>query len=303
MSLETNISTPPAATGTAGPRGKGSKRLPLAMRLVGTVFGFAGTVAPRPMSSLLRRMLFTPTRLKPKGQARSLLAAARTEEVTIGEFRVFHYWWGGGGPLVLLVHGWSGEAGQMTTFVEPLLAAGYRVLALDLPGHGKSSGRLASVRHFERIFAHIGNTYGKFHGVIAHSLGAAAVTFALSRGFCAERIVFFGPVSRFASIWTYSQRMLNLPKKVMDQVIQRAEEWLEITFDEMEPARLAPSLSAHLLVVHDRGDRESPFEDGTVLVSQWPRARLIATEKLGHTRTLRDADTVRQAVDFVAHSN
>ncbi|MGL4242085.1 MAG: alpha/beta hydrolase, partial [Beijerinckiaceae bacterium] len=42
---------------------------------------------------------------------------------------------------VLLVHGWTGRAAFMQAFAPPLLKEGYDVIALDLPGHGLSSGK------------------------------------------------------------------------------------------------------------------------------------------------------------------
>jgi epoxide hydrolase 4 len=42
------------------------------------------------------------------------------------------------GPAVLLVHGWAVTAYLWRHNILPLAAAGYRVLALDLPGHGLS---------------------------------------------------------------------------------------------------------------------------------------------------------------------
>jgi pimeloyl-ACP methyl ester carboxylesterase len=47
--------------------------------------------------------------------------------------RVFE---GGDGPLVVLVHGMTGNADRWQNSIDPLAAAGYRVLAFDLPGHG-----------------------------------------------------------------------------------------------------------------------------------------------------------------------
>lgn len=303
MTTDTKIAGPGTAVSDAAPSNKAKRKPPLLARIVGGLFAFAGTVAPNTVARIAKHMMFSPTRPKLHESARSILAEARTDELTIGGERVCHYIWGEAGSpgrRVLLVHGWCGDAGQMTAFVEPLRQAGYQVVAIDLPAHGKSSGSTASVKHFEPCIANAAKTYGQFHGVIAHSLGAAAVTFAMSRGFQTERVVFFGPVSRYDSVWKYSQRLMNLPSKVMPLVVQRAQEWLGITFDEMEPALLAPKLATPLLVVHDRGDRESPFEDGTVLVAKWPDAKMLATEKMGHTRALRDPDVVRQVVTFVS---
>src|SRR5215204_454920 len=43
-----------------------------------------------------------------------------------------------GAPPVLLVHGWGASIYMWRSWFEPLAAAGYHVVALDLPGHGLS---------------------------------------------------------------------------------------------------------------------------------------------------------------------
>ena len=47
--------------------------------------------------------------------------------------------------VALLVHGSFGTAAMWATYVEPLVAAGYRVVALDLAGHGNSEGDLTTL--------------------------------------------------------------------------------------------------------------------------------------------------------------
>lgn len=57
--------------------------------------------------------------------------------VTLGGVKV-HYLRAGEGPTVLLVHGLGTSVVTWRQNVDPLVSAGYRVLALDLPGHGDS---------------------------------------------------------------------------------------------------------------------------------------------------------------------
>jgi len=47
------------------------------------------------------------------------------------------YSWGEG-PVVLLTHGWNGRATQLWKFSDPLVDSGFRVVALDMPGHGQA---------------------------------------------------------------------------------------------------------------------------------------------------------------------
>jgi hypothetical protein len=53
-------------------------------------------------------------------------------------------------------------------------------------------------------------------------------------------------------------------------------------------------------VIHDRDDREVGFASGEALARAWRGARLVRTRGLGHRGVLRDAEVVRDAVDFIA---
>lgn len=85
-----------------------------------------------------------------------------TKHVTIDGVRV-HYIDVGEGPVVFLLHGLGSSLITWRLNVEPLVAAGYRVLALDLPGHGDSEkpnylsyDPLAGARLIHRFFEELG---------------------------------------------------------------------------------------------------------------------------------------------------
>lgn len=61
-----------------------------------------------------------------------------------------------------------------------------------------------------------------------------------------------------------------------------------------------PALTTPLLVIHDRGDAEIPWQDGRVIAQAWRGAETLMTDGLGHRRVLRDPDVVAAAVAFVA---
>ena len=69
----------------------------------------------------------------------------------------------------------------------------------------------------------------------------------------------------------------------------------DLTLDALTMGR-----DEHLLVIHDRDDREVSFEHGDQLAARWPNARLLTTHQLGHRRILRDDAVLAAAADAVA---
>ena len=96
----------------------------------------------------------------------------------------------GTGPLVLLLHGWEGQAADLAAFVAPLRQAGFGVLAMDLPAHGASAGQQMSIPQAARALVAVGKALGPLHSAIAHSIGSGVLAEALNAGLSVRRAVF-----------------------------------------------------------------------------------------------------------------
>jgi pimeloyl-ACP methyl ester carboxylesterase len=261
-------------------------------------FKVAGSISPAAAARLGNKLFFTPPRAPLRPEERAVLARGERFSLSVGGQRVVGRVWGEG-PTVLLAHGWGGHSGQMTALVDPAVAAGFRAVAIDLPGHGESAGRLSSLVHFDAALTGAAALWKPLHGIAAHSFGAAASTYALSRGLSARRVVFFAPPVRFDSFWVRFRSSVGVSDEVWRRMMREAESWLEVRFDGIAPFDLAPRMRAPLLVFHDPEDREMAFEEGAELVSRWPGAALRRVEHLGHLRLLRDARCVAEAIDFL----
>jgi pimeloyl-ACP methyl ester carboxylesterase len=259
----------------------------------------ASALTPGAAARVARRLFFTPLRARVRDEERAVLARGERFEMEAGGGRVVGRVWGEG-PPVLLVHGWGGHAGQMTPLVDPAVAAGFRAVALDLPGHGESEGRISSLVHFASALARAASLFGPVHGIAAHSFGAAGTAYAMASGLAAKRAVFFAPPIGFESFWLRFRTGVGLSPGVMDRMLRESEEWLDVRFDGIAPGDVAPRMTAPLLILHDREDREVPFEEGAELARRWPGAELRPVEGLGHLRILRDAGCVAAAVGFLA---
>ncbi|MCP3163244.1 alpha/beta hydrolase [Myxococcus qinghaiensis] len=259
-----------------------------------------GAVAPGLTAAWADRMFRTPRRPHRSKTAEAVLARGQPRMLTLGGEEVAVWSWGVG-PRVLLVHGWSGYGGQLTAFVEPLVAAGFSVVTYDAPGHGQSSGRTSSLPEMAELVADVARATGGPYAVIAHSLGAAATAVAMRDGLKVGRAVFVSPPADPRSGIQAFARAMGLTDGVWMRMEQRIEARFSMRLRDLALPHFVPLLGrVPLHVFHDVGDREVPLVAGEAVASAWPGARLTRTQGLGHHRILYAPEVVSQAVDFLA---
>jgi len=271
--------------------------LPALLRVVlGALHGLS-VVAPRLAVHLAEVLWTSPRRHERPRWESDLLARGEPLVVPFGLGGLRAWSWGQG-PVVLLVHGWEGRGAQLGALVDPLVAAGYRVVAYDAPGHGDSPGRRASIVSFSDALLAAARTVGPVDTIVSHSLGAAATTLALAGGLQARRVAYVAPVDggkgarRFAAF-------MGMSATAQDRLLARVEQRFGLPLEDFTAQELGPRLQVPLLVVHDRWDRVVPFADGEGLARWSPRAELEPVEGLGHMRILRDPQVVARVVDHV----
>jgi pimeloyl-ACP methyl ester carboxylesterase len=274
--------------------GKEPRLLPLA-RLGNRALS---ALAPSLAAGLAERLFLTPPRPRRPAAEIALLATARARPLHVRGRRLEMWTWGSG-PRVLLVHGWGGRGTQLGAFVEPLVAQGFAVVAFDAPGHGAADSGTVTLPEIVAAI-HAVAAGEPLAGLVAHSMGAAASALALVEGLQAGAAVFVGPAADLVAAASRFTETLGFSRDVGERMRRRIEQRVGRPFSAFDVAALAPTLRVPLLVVHDRGDAEVPWQHGLVIARAWPGAELRLTDGLGHRRTLRDPDVVAAGVAFVA---
>jgi pimeloyl-ACP methyl ester carboxylesterase len=203
-------------------------------------------------------------------------------------------WDWGDGPTVLLAHGWAGQAAQLSSFVAPLLDAGFHVATFDQPAHGQSAGRRSDVVGFAEAIRTVAARLAPIHGIIGHSLGATATALALRQGLAVERAVLLAPPSDSAPFAQAFARACGLTPACAQGVVERARRHI---VESAGP--LADTSTARVLVLHDADDAEVPLSHGHAVAAAFPRGRLVRLSGLGHRKLLRDSAVVQAAVGFL----
>ncbi|MET0595001.1 MAG: alpha/beta fold hydrolase [Polyangiaceae bacterium] len=217
------------------------------------------------------------------------------DEVTSLEVNVW-----GRGPAVYLLHGWGGRSSQWSSFVAPLVRAGFTVVAFDAPGHGESAATRTSIPHFAAALDAVVGSVGPARAIIGHSMGGDAASLALWGGLATEKVVFIGSPADPPEYFAGFLRQIGLPEHLHRAIGAKFEREYGFRSHDLtvRPPRHVPDLPA--LVVHDRDDREVSYTNGERIARAFPNATLMSTSGLGHRRILRDESVIDRVVAFVA---
>jgi pimeloyl-ACP methyl ester carboxylesterase len=273
--------------------------LPVALVALRLLFGLSGAVAPALVARILGYFWFRPQRHRPPAREQAQLRHAQYVPMHHAGKRIAVYHWGKG-PTVLLVHGWSGRGGQFSELVEPLVAAGYRVVAFDAPAHGRSDGRETTIPEISEVIVRLASEFSPVHAVIAHSFGVPCVLFALQeQGFAQRVVAFSAPATMEGLVEKFSGTLALSPRTVQflrDTLERRLGEDMWTRFSAQDMAR---SVGLPALIIHDRDDRDVPLREGEAVARAWPHASFLRTEGLGHRRILRDPKVIERVVRFL----
>lgn len=207
-------------------------------------------------------------------------------------------------PLVLLVHGWGGHAGQMLPLAESFAAQGLRPVLLEMPAHGASRGSTGTLPQFARaieyVVARLRQEGFTLRAIVGHSLGATATAYAAARGLPVERLVLIAPAASPPEYTHLFAQVFGLSERTRAAMQRRIEAREGALMPQFEPDAVGSRIRVPTLVLHDRGDSINRFPDGQAYAHAIRGARLQATEGLGHRKILKDAHAIGEAAIFVA---
>ena len=290
----------------------------LALTAMRTGFQFGSAVAPRTTGRIalgLFRRPFDP--MGPNPRKAQVIEAGRTRFAAAESHRIRH---GSGhvqayrflpdptldrGQTVGLVHGWANQAYFMRAFVDGLTAAGFRVVALDLPAHGDSTGRETDPLDGARALQAVAAALGPFDGLVGYSFGGSVTAFAvegrrpLTTALAVKRLALVSAPDAIVDITRRFGAMTGLGKaaqSAFEQVLTRRS---GRSVDDLSVSRIIAKLDLPVLVVHARDDREIPFSDAEALAQASATTRFLPVDGLGHRRILYAPEVVSAVAGFM----
>jgi pimeloyl-ACP methyl ester carboxylesterase len=206
---------------------------------------------------------------------------------------------------VLIAHGWTSEASFMAVFAEQLRRAGFRVVAFDQPGHGKSAQERASLFDCARSLLQVAEALCPVRFVVAHSMGGLAALLAgegqppLPRAHPFERYVLVSTPNRFSTITQEFAEELSLGEAAQRVYERHLERIAHRPLAAFTAANLLAATGRPALVIHARDDAEVVFQNAEEIVAQCPKAELLPVDGLGHRNILFAPPVIRAALSYL----
>lgn len=205
---------------------------------------------------------------------------------------------------VLVVHGWRSRTEYMRVIVEGLRDAGFRVVSLDLPGHGRSPGRKLDMAKAVDAVETASQWFGPFSAVIGHSFGGAVAVNAAVGSIAgippvrADRLVLISAPESIPGLFEQFGRHVNVGPKSQQVIAGRVERIAGRPLADFVGATQLARLPIPTLVVHAADDREVPADSARRYASAGEHVRLFWADGMGHRRILASPAVVRETVDF-----
>lgn len=207
---------------------------------------------------------------------------------------------------VLVLHGWRSRTEYMKTLIEAYRDAGFRVLSLDLPGHGGSPGRRLTMASAVKAAHVAGEWFGPFAAVVGHSFGgavavnAAAGSVVGTPALVTSVLVLIAAPSSMPQLFADFGRSLNLGPRIQSVVAEQVRRIAGRPLDEFVGSRQLAETTVPTLVIHAPDDREVSADHAELFAAAGGHVRLHWAPGLGHRRILSDPGIVREALGFVA---
>jgi hypothetical protein len=210
-------------------------------------------------------------------------------------------WVWGDGPLVVLIHGWSGQAAQMAPLAAHVSKQGFRCVAIDVSGHGTSPGRRTAWSDFLGDLSSLAGSLGReVHAYIGHSAGALSMMAARSlRGIRASRYVCVcAPSHPFPPINVIRKRLAPR-EEVLDRYKAYIAAQFESTWTELERGSAYDGAGADTLFFYDETDKFVHHSEGDKLKGLCPGSELIKTAAYSHVKLLSAPELARAVGAFL----
>ena len=193
----------------------------------------------------------------------------------------------------------------MAAYAEPLRRTGFRVVAFDLPAHGRSEGKYTNLAACARAAWRVAEHTASFHGVVGHSLGGLIALWIAEGGpplpskITIGKIALLACPNRFVDVARNFGAGLHLCDASQRGFERRLSRLGRRAVESFSAEKLLGTVESSVLVVHSTDDDEVPYCDAQAIAAACSESRLLTCEHLGHAGLLCDPNVIRNVRTFL----
>lgn len=203
---------------------------------------------------------------------------------------------------VLIVHGFESASLNFDQYISALLKKGYEVLAFDAPAHGKSGGKRITLPLYIKTIHTIYQRYGPIQSFMGHSFGGQVLSLFLESMPTDEsvKMALIAPACEAVTAIDGFFQLLGLSRELRSAFDEQIYEASGFPPSHFSIRRALYQIKASVLWVQDEEDRITPLRDALrVKEDRHPNVQFVITRGLGHRKIYRDAEIMRQIVEFL----
>lgn len=258
---------------------------------------------PRFLAKRVYTHLSNPNIRKLRDFEEAILAKAEQTRIQFKAFDIQCYRWGNPDhPIILLVHGWEGQAGNFGAMIDALLAKNYCIVAFDGPAHGKSSVAPTSMFEHGELTSFMIQAH-RPPIIISHSFGSVATMMGLAQNQDCE-------VERWLMVTTpydFKNRIkgvaahFGVGDRTVQYVIDKVEADLNESIDDINMDAYSRRVNnvENALIVHSKTDRVLPIESSRATNKALSFSTLKELDGLGHYAILWSDELMELVQEYV----
>lgn len=232
----------------------------------------------------------------------TFLGSSSMKKLSLNQHHIQTYEWHGEKETILLIHGWESNANRWQGVIQYLKKLNYRIIALDAPGQGLSSGKELNAVLYSRFVNEVSNHF-KPDFLIGHSLGGMTMLYYLSsyKPNFIKKAVSLGAPNRFLRITENYKKLISLSNKSYQEFLKEFTKRFSINPTNFNSSSFIENITIPLGIIHDKDDKIVPYSDAIEILKKHPKMPHYTTHNLGHS--LYDDVVNQQIIHFLENNH
>lgn len=241
------------------------------------------TLTPKHAEKTARKLLLTPARTKPKNAEPQGLVKGevQSKEGILKTYRL------GSGPVWVLTHGWSGSSSQFYPLMEHIADQGFTALAYDHPAHGQSEGVYGHIPAFVLGLEAVLDSLEDVAGIVGHSMGTVSAIECRHQKLVDKPMLLIAPVLDYLNNLFGSVERSGYSMRLFNAVVDKVQTQYRYPLQSIDPIGKLKLRTAETIIVHDEGDKFTPFSISEKVAQETDNVSIVATQGQGHGRVMK----------------